>query len=264
MFVNLLRYIYVSYAILVFVVVMVALLPFIVLPFFFGEIAGGKIGFFFLRMWGWCFSTAIGVTYKYIDRDKINSKNAYIFTCNHRSFLDSVAMVLSIRGQFRPLGKIEMSKVPIFGFIYKYVVVMVDRSNPESRRKSLVALKHKLQQNISVFIFPEGRMNQTENLLTSFYDGAFRLAIETQTPIVPMIMLNTAELLPRRSILFLRPGTITTVYADPIPTTGLTIEDTTSLKLQVYEQMYALLEKYKVKPVAEMDLAAASRELVKA
>jgi 1-acyl-sn-glycerol-3-phosphate acyltransferase len=235
------RYIYLSYAILVFVVIMLVLLPFIVIPFFLGEIRGGKIAYFFLKVWGWSFSSAVGISYKAINKDKIRSNQAYIFTCNHRSYLDSIAMVMSITGQFRPLGKIEMSKVPVFGIIYKKVVVMVDRSSTESRSKSMKALRTKIHQKISVFIFPEGRMNQTDYPLTSFYDGAFRLAIETQAPIVPLIMLNSDELLPRKGAFVLRPGTITTVFSDPISTVGLTLEDTAALKQQVYSRMESML-----------------------
>jgi 1-acyl-sn-glycerol-3-phosphate acyltransferase len=238
------RYIYLSYAILVFVVIMLVLLPFIVIPFLFGEIKGGKIAYFFLKVWGWSFFSAVGISYKTLNKEKVRSDQAYIFTCNHRSYLDSITMVMSITGQFRPLGKIEMSKVPVFGIIYKKVVVMVDRSSTESRSKSMKALRTKIHQKISVFIFPEGKMNQTDFPLTSFYDGAFRLAIETQTPIVPLVMLNTAELLPRKGEFLLKPGVITTVFSDPISTAGLTLADTAALKQQVYLKMETLLYEY--------------------
>jgi 1-acyl-sn-glycerol-3-phosphate acyltransferase len=68
-----------------------------------------------------------------------------------------------IRQPFRPLGKIEIQKVPVFGIIYKVVVVVVDRSSSENRAKSMRDLKDVISKGISILIFPEGTFNETTN-----------------------------------------------------------------------------------------------------
>jgi len=220
---------------------MVLLFPFFILPFLLGERLGGIIAYAFIKVWAFVFSVLTQIRYRTVGRRKIDPRQTYIYVCNHNSYLDTPGMVLALPGQFRPLGKIEMKKAPIFGWFYPYLVVMVDRRSAESRRRSIVEMKHKLRRGISIFIFPEGKMNRTDQPLTEFYDGAFRIAIETQTPVLPMVMLNTRRLLPRGEWT-MRPGTVTTFFLDPIPTTGLTLENLPALKRQVYDVMLEKIE----------------------
>ena len=137
--------------------------------------------------------------------------------------------------------KIEMLKAPIFGLIYRKVVVLIDRKSAESRAKCIQDLKIELAAGQSILIFPEGTMNRTNNPLAHFYDGAFRLAIETQTPIVPLIVINARNLLSRNYPLDARPGPISVILADPIPVDGLVESDLPKLKEQVYRIMEELI-----------------------
>ena len=86
-----------------------------------------------------------------------------------------------------------MVKIPVFGLIYKRLVILIDRSSKESRESCVIALKEEIARGQSILIFPEGTMNRTEQLLGNFYDHAFRIAIETQTPILPLTIINTKE-----------------------------------------------------------------------
>ena len=81
-----------------------------------------------------------------------------------------------------------MSKVPVFGFIYRNAIVTVDRSSTGNRAKSVRILKSIIKKGISVLVFPEGTFNMTNQPLKEFYDGAFRVAIETQTPVKPVLI----------------------------------------------------------------------------
>jgi 1-acyl-sn-glycerol-3-phosphate acyltransferase len=238
---KLLLKVYLVWCVVVFTVVMVLFLPFFMLPLVFGEKRGGMIALAFIRAWAAIFSVLTQIRYKVVDRRKVDRKQTYIYVCNHNSYLDTPGMMLAIPGQFRPLGKVEMKKAPVFGWFYPYLVVMVDRSSPESRRRSIMEMKAKLRRGISIFIFPEGRMNRTPYPLTDFYDGAFRIAIETQTPVLPMVMLNSRRLMPRDRF-EIRPGTIITLFLDPVSTAGLTMADVPPLKQQVYEKMKEKLE----------------------
>lgn len=166
---------------------------------------------------------------------------ACIYVCNHNSYLDAIAVVLAIPGSFKPLGKIEMVKTPIFGMIYRRVVVLIDRKSQESRARSVEELKIDLGNGQSILIFPEGTMNRSDEPLSEFYDGAFRLAIETQTAIVPMVILNARKLLPRDYPLTIRPGVLECVFADRVEVTGLKPDDLGDLKTRVYKCMEELI-----------------------
>lgn len=233
--------VYLAYSITVFCLIMTASLPLVTLPFLLGERIGGRIAYFFLKCWGYSFGLLCGIRFRTVGRKKISRDQTFVYVANHNSYLDSPAFVTAIPGQFRPLGKTEMKKIPVFGWLYPYVVITVDRSSGESRLKSMRQLRHKLRNGISVFLFPEGTMNQTTDPLIPFQDGAFRLAVEMQTPVFPLVILNSRRLLPRKPFV-LRPGTITTVFLDPIPTEGLTVKDVPALKQQVADQMKAALE----------------------
>lgn len=225
--------IYLIWCVFNFSIIMTLSLPLIVLPIvLLGEKNGGPIAYFFLKSWGFLFGLFSGIRFKTANRRDVPRSQAFVYVCNHNSYLDSPAFVLAIPGQFRPLGKVEMKKIPIFGWIYPYVVIMVDRNSLESKRRSMRILKQKLSEGISIFIFPEGKMNQSDETLLPFHDGAFRIAIETQTPLLPMVILNSRRLMPRQQFQP-RPGTITTRFLSPIATTGLKLADLPQLKQKV-------------------------------
>jgi 1-acyl-sn-glycerol-3-phosphate acyltransferase len=137
-----------------------------------------------------------------------------------------------------------MSKVPVFGFIYRKAVVMVDRRDAERRARSVRTLKSVLRRGISIFIFPEGTFNETKKPLKSFFDGAFRIAIETQTPIRPLLFLDGYTRMNHATIFSLNPGKSRTIFLDTIEVNGYNMTDVEKLKQQVYELMERKLIEY--------------------
>ncbi len=222
---------------------MLLVLPFIILSSLLFE---GKQGldvlFIFLKLWAGIFCALCGFRVRIRKNPGFIKGRPYIYVCNHSSYLDAVAAVAGIPGSFKPLGKIEMAKIPLFGMIYRRVVVMIDRSSKESRAESVEQLRRDLASGQSVLIFPEGTMNRTGMSLTDFYDGAFRLAIETQTPICPVVLLNTRDLLPRTDPLAARPGTMTCLIDNPVDVADLTSDDIGLLKDEVHHRMKGLIE----------------------
>ena len=160
--------------------------------------------------------------------------------------MDIPVLLKSIRRQkIRILGKAEMAKVPFFGFIYKSAAVLVERGDPEKRAKSVAQLKSVLKKGISIVIAPEGTFNMTHKPLKDFYDGAFKIAIETQTPIKPVLFLDTYDRMGYESIFSIKPGKSRSVYLEAITVEGLTIEDVDFLKAKVYKLMEEKLIEYK-------------------
>lgn len=231
---------FLSWSFIVFIAAMILVFPFILIlsVFLKGKRAQDTI-FFFLKIWAVLFSVLCFFPVR--TRGMNKADKAYIYVSNHNSYLDAIAVVSAIKGSFKPLGKIEMVKVPIFGLIYKKVVVLIDRKSKESRARSVEELKADLAKGQSILIFPEGTMNRSDEALADFYDGAFRIAIETQTDIVPMVILNARNLFPRANPLAIKPGQITCVFAEPVSVNGMVPEDLEKLKSGVRETMEKMI-----------------------
>ena len=236
---------YLLYATLIFIGLMFIVLPLVlVASAVLDASTGRRLILFFLRCWAWGFSIPTFFWVKTINQHIINRNLPHIYVGNHGSYLDAIAVCLSIPQYFSPLGKVEMTKIPVFGLIYKRIVVLIDRSSKESRAQSVNALKADLAKGESILIFPEGTMNKTNKPLAEFYDGAFRIAIETQTTLVPFVMINNRELLPRINPLKAHPGVIKTVFITPVDVKGLTLDDLPRLKQKVFDLMEETIIKY--------------------
>lgn len=229
---------YLLFGAVIFVAIMLAVLPFVLLASAILPMATGKrVILFLLRCWAWLFTLTSFFWIIPVNKSKVNTKIPHIYVGNHGSYLDAVAVCIGIPQFFSPLGKVEMTKIPIFGAIYKRIVVMIDRSSKESRERSVATLKSEIGAGASILIFPEGTMNKTAANLTEFYDGAFRIAIETQTPIQPFVMTNNRNLLPRVDPLKAHPGLMKIVFTPAVDVAGLAPEDLPMLKQKVFSLM---------------------------
>jgi len=240
-----LRLIYFFYALIMFILAMFLVLPFVIIGSLFGKIPGGNFIYWMCCIWGDLWLFAIGIyhyNYYEVPHDK---KKQFIFVANHISYFDAPIIVKSLRQPVRILGRSEMSKVPFFGFIYRKAIVTVDRSSTKNRARSVRVLKSVLRKGISIFIFPEGTLNETRMPLKEFYDGAFRIAIETQTPIKPILFLDSFKRLHYESLLSFNPGRSRSVFLDEISVEGLTSKDVNSLKQKIFMIMEQKLIEYK-------------------
>ena len=215
---------------------MLILLPGMTLPFLFGKRLSW-LAYKFLWLWSWVFSMLTFIRYKFYGTENFRKGQSYIYVSNHTSFLDIPGIRLILPGEFRPMAKKELLKIPVFGWIARGATVIVDRSSPESRRKSLEKLKAILEDGISILLFAEGTQNRTKEVLQPFKDGAFRIAIDTQKPILPMVVLGAGPLMPPGTI-NLRPGLIRIYVGPEIPVTEKdTIPELKERSFQVMKQM---------------------------
>lgn len=181
------------------------------------------------------------IRYDFKGRDRIQRKTSYIYVSNHTSFLDIPGIRLIIPGEFRPIAKKELLKIPVFGFIVRAATVVVDRSNAQSRKQSMEKLREILKGGISILVFAEGTQNRTKEILQPFKDGAFRIAIDSQLPIIPLVVVGAGPLMPPGT-LTIKPGKIKVIAGDPISVEGFTTDDVQALKQKTFDRM---LEIYK-------------------
>lgn len=236
---------------IVFVVIVFFLFFTVLLALPFGKIKAGDIIYKACNFFAGVLYNLIAIKHKEIYETPHNKAKPYIFVANHSSYMDIPAVVRCMHQRVRILGKQEMVKYPVFGVVYRAAVICVDRSSISDRAKSIRALKAAIEKGISVFIFPEGSFNETEQPLKDFYDGAFRIAIETQTPIKPVLFLDCIDRLHWRSIFTLTPGLSRVVFLDEVSIDDYTSADAVpALKEKVYNSMNECLMRYrKYKPM---------------
>lgn len=237
---------YVIWALFTFFVLMIAVVLVVLLLIPFGKTKGGNLIYQTCTLWGICWHFLIGIRYQEIYETPHNRTDQFIFVANHSSYMDAPCVARCMRQPVRVLGKYEMVRYPLFGIIYRAIVVVVDRSSPEKRAQSLRALTAALHKDMSIFIFPEGTFNMDDTQpLKNFYDGAFRLAIETQTPVKPIIFPDSKARMHWSSLFSLNPGKLTAVFLPPIPVDEYTHEDQLpALKKLIYDTMDGALRRY--------------------
>jgi 1-acyl-sn-glycerol-3-phosphate acyltransferase len=126
-------------------------------------------------------------------QNTVNGKS-YMYIANHTSIADIMLMLHCVRQPFVFVGKQELARFPIFGFLYKRTCILVDRNDVKSRMAVFENAQKKLNRGYGICIFPEGRVPDDYNLLLdTFKDGAFRLAIEHQIPIVPLVFYDNKK-----------------------------------------------------------------------
>jgi 1-acyl-sn-glycerol-3-phosphate acyltransferase len=242
------HYCYNLWALLWFVLLMLIVLPLSLLASLAGKVKGGNIIYRICNGWAIAWYNLIGIRHKELYEAPLDRSRQYIFVANHISYMDIPCIVRCIHQPVRVLGKSDMVKYPVFGLIYKMAAILVDRKNTAQRAKSVRILKAALRKGISIFLFPEGTFNETPAPLKDFFDGAFRIAIETQTPIQPVLFTDTLERMHYSGFLTLTPGKCRTVFLDTIEVQGYTMAQLKELKQQVHAAMDAGMRRYHTYP----------------
>lgn len=206
----------------------IALFPFLLIsilkyswyPFFF------KVA----RTWSILILYGIGCAPKIRREIRYKAGESYMFVANHTSMTDIMLMFHATKNPFVFVGKKELAKIPLFGYIYKRTCILVDRGNTKSRVEAFRRAEIRLNEGLSICIFPEGGVpDDLSILLDEFKDGAFRLAIEHQIPIAPMTFHDNKKRLPY-SFFIGSPGKMRVKVHRLIPTAGLTLENRKEVK----------------------------------
>ncbi|WP_304034652.1 lysophospholipid acyltransferase family protein [Mesonia mobilis] len=150
--------------------------------------------FFLARVWAKIILYGMGF-YPIVKKLETPQKGkSYMFVANHTSMTDIMLMLSIVKNPFVFVGKKELAKFPMFGFFYKRTCILVDRGNVKSRQEVFQQAQRRLNHGVSICIFPEGGVPDDESvLLDTFKDGAFRLAIDHQIPIVPLVFFDNKK-----------------------------------------------------------------------
>lgn len=224
---RLLRWIHTVYGLIVFGAVFLLLFPFLMIPVAFPR--AFKLVGIINRWWAKLILIFSFLPFRIDVRGKLHKHRQYIFCPNHFSYLDIPTMGLNpINALF--VGKNDMEKIPLFGFMYRKLHITVNRSKLKSRFETMVKTMQALDEGKSLVIYPEGGIiSTTPPEMATFKDGAFRAAIEKQIPIVPVTIPHNWIILPDGEFL-VHWGVITVIFHEPIETTGLTLNDIGRIK----------------------------------
>jgi 1-acyl-sn-glycerol-3-phosphate acyltransferase len=162
-------------------------------------------------------------------------RRPYIVVSNHESFAD-ILLISHLPWEMKWLSKAELFRVPVLGWLMRLAGdVPVRRGEGRSAVEALQRCRVLLKQRVSVMIFPEGTRSPTADMLP-FKDGAFRLAIDSRVPILPLAVSGTGTALPKHGWLFGRSKAEVRVL-EPIETAGLTVKDAPRLRERVRERI---------------------------
>lgn len=198
------------------------------------KIFNGWMRFFFI------FS---GVKRVFKGRNHFNKGENYVVVCNHNSFMDVPLTSPGIPGANKTIAKVEMSKIPVFGLIYKSGSVLVDRKSEQSRKGSFAKMKEVLDMGLHMCIYPEGTRNKTTQPLQRFHDGAFRLAIDTGKEIIPALIFNTSKVLPRNKTFYFWPTKVEMHFLAPVSPLNKTTEMLKEEVFQIMKEYYVANKK---------------------
>lgn len=184
-----------------------------------------------------------GIKVEIRNKHLIDAQRQFVYVPNHRSYLDAMVVGSSIPNHVKYLGKAEILKWPILGFILKHYHIAVQRNDAGSRSLSLEQMNELVKSGASLCIFPEGTCNTTTSLLKKFHEGAFKIAVPNKIPIVPITVIGTGELMPRNGLM-LRPGKIILYWHEPISTKDFKFEDIPMLVDKVKQTLIADLAQH--------------------
>ena len=180
----------------------------------------------------------VGCPLKVSGKENFAKGTSYIVTCNHNSMLDIPISCPFIPGGNKTIAKKSFVKVPLFGWFYRKGAVLVDRKSEISRRKSFEEMKKVLAMGMHMSVYPEGTRNRTDEPLKKFYDGAFKLAVDTNTAVIPAVIFNTKKALPVHKPFYFIPHRLRMDFLEPIPVEGQTTEQLRDKVFQVMKDHY--------------------------
>ncbi|OUW76188.1 MAG: hypothetical protein CBD72_04845 [Flavobacteriaceae bacterium TMED212] len=193
------------------------------------------------NIWSRFILSGMGFSIKKVFKTPFDLKKSYLLVANHSSYIDIMLMFVTAPNPFVFVGKKELEKVPFFGYIYRQAAILVDRSSSMSRHGVYSQAQEVLSKGYSVCIFPEKEYLDESILLNTFKPGAFKIAIENQLDICPMVFLDCKRKFPWY-ITHGYPGDLRVDIHPPMPTKGLKEKDVANLLQKTYDLIHSELK----------------------
>lgn len=155
-------------------------------------------------------------------------RRPYVVVGNHESFVDML-LISQLPFEMKWLSKSEFFKIPFVGWMMWLAGdIRLVRGDKKAGAQALIDMKDRLTKNVSVMVFPEGTRSKSGEL-GEFKEGAFRVAVQTGLPILPLALMGTRDALVKHDWRFGFSDAEVRVL-DPIPTDGLTKADIPALR----------------------------------
>jgi 1-acyl-sn-glycerol-3-phosphate acyltransferase len=176
------------------------------------------------KLWAKILLLICNIKVEIIGKENILRGKPQIFMANHQSDFDILIVLAHIPGQFRWLVKKELFHIPVFGAAMKSAgYIEIDRNNREKAMQSLDQAALRIREGKSIMAFPEGTRSHFGEI-KHFKQGTFYLAIKSGAPIVPISIIGSGEIMPKRS-LKIKPGKIKLVIDKPIDVKNIMLEN---------------------------------------
>jgi putative phosphoserine phosphatase/1-acylglycerol-3-phosphate O-acyltransferase len=178
---------------------------------------------FSIAAWGDLGTALAGIELEVEGEQHLWSDRPAVFIFNHQSALDVLLLCKLLRRDFVGVAKQELRRVPLLGTFAAWTgTVFVDRKNSKSAIAALQPAVDALRSGTSLAIAPEGTRTPTPRL-APFKKGAFHMAMQARVPIVPIVIKNALDALPKHGLV-IRPARIDVVVHPPISTRSWTRE----------------------------------------
>ena len=184
---------------------------------------------------------AAGIPYRVVGVDHVPLGGPFVVASNHQSWFDIFLLAAVLPGSLRFVAKKELASVPLLGRAMRQAGhVFIDRQHRQAAFGAYDEAAAAIQAGISAVVFPEGTRSRTGEL-RPFKSGAFKLAIETKTPVVPLAITGTREALPRGSWVFRHRVHGTLTILPPVDTATLQVSDTNALTQDVFRSIQRIV-----------------------
>jgi 1-acyl-sn-glycerol-3-phosphate acyltransferase len=235
--VKLLKGIYSIWVMLLFVIIILIFFPIVLIVLILPASNQLAVMLFLIKTMSAIWLALCGIRTKVYHKPTKNESQTSVIIANHNSYLDAPTSVLSIPFSFKTLGKIEIARVPLFGLVYKSVVILIDRTSAITRAKSYLKMVDTIKEGYPVLLFPEGTFDEDNSSLKPFQDGAFKLAIDAKAQILPFLMLDTYQRMIPNSLFKFSPGINKVVWLPAINPTSLAKNQDKELRIFVQQYM---------------------------
>lgn len=224
-----------------FLITFLIIFPFAMLSHLMEETKGQRYFIAVSRLWMNVWLFLVGCPVRVTGKEHFKKGKAYIVVFNHNALLDVPLSAPYVPGANKTIAKASFAKIPLFGLFYSRGSILVDRKDEKSRSKSFDAMKKVLAKGMHMCIYPEGARNRSAELIKPFYDGAFRLAVATQTDIIPCVITGTKKAMPINKKFFLLPVKLKMQF---LPAETSAAKTVTELKEEVHSKMLKEYIKY--------------------